>query len=129
VLAGDVTTLVHGADECAKAIAASEALFGRGDLRGLDEATLAAALAEAGLTRVPATPDRMPTVVDLLAATRIEGSKSAARRAIAAGGAYLNNRKVADEDAVPEPADLLHGRYLVLRRGRRTVAGVEIVTG
>jgi tyrosyl-tRNA synthetase len=129
VLAEDVTTLVHGADECTKAIAASEALFGRGDLRGLDEATLAAALDEAGLTRVPAAPDRMPTVVDLLAATRIEVSKSAARRAIAAGGAYLNNRKVASEDAVPEPADLLYGRYLVLRRGRRTVAGVEIVTG
>ncbi len=129
VLAEDVTTLVHGADECAKAIAASEALFGRGDLRGLDEATLAAALAEAGLTKVPATPDRMPTVVDLMAATGIVTSRSAARRAIAEGGAYLNNRKVADEDAVPEPADLLHGRYLVLRRGRRTVAGVEVVTG
>jgi tyrosyl-tRNA synthetase len=129
VLAEDVTTLVHGADECARVIAASRAMFGQGDLAALPEGTLAAALAEVGLTKVPATPDRMPTVVALLAATRIVTSRSDARRVIAEGGAYLNNRKVAGEDAVPEPADLLYGRYLVLRRGKRTVAGVEIVTG
>jgi tyrosyl-tRNA synthetase len=129
VLAEDVTTLVHGADECARVVAASRAMFGQGDLAALPESTLAAALTEVGLTTVRATPDGMPTVVDLLAATGLAASKSAARRAIAAGGAYLNNRKVASEDAVPEPADLLHGRYLVLRRGRRTVAGVEIATG
>jgi tyrosyl-tRNA synthetase len=70
----------------------------------------------------------LPTVVDLLAETGIVTSKSAARRAIAEGGAYLNNRKVVSEDAKPEPSDLLCGRYLVLRRGRRTVAGVEIVS-
>jgi tyrosyl-tRNA synthetase len=128
VLAEDVTTLVHGAEECARVIAASRAMFGQGDLAALPEATLAAALAEVGLTPVPATPDGMPTVVGLLVATGIATSRSDARRAIAGGGAYLNNRKVVSEDAVPEPADLLHGRYLVLRRGKRTVAGVEIVT-
>ena len=129
VLAEDVTTLVHGADECARVIAASRAMFGQGDLGALPEATLAAALAEVGLTTVRRPAHGMPAVVDLLAETGLVGSKSAARRAIDAGGAYLNNHKVATEDAVPQPSDLLHGRYLVLRRGRRNLAGVEVITG
>ena len=78
---------------------------------------------------VHAARESLPAVVDLLVATGIAASKSAARRMIAAGGAYLNNRKVTAEDAVPDVADLLYGRFLVLRRGRRTVAGVEVVTG
>jgi tyrosyl-tRNA synthetase len=127
VLAGDVTTLVHGEEECAKAVAASRALFGQGDLARLDERTLAAALAEAPSVKVQAGPEGLPTVVDLFAATGIAQSKSAARRAIAGGGAYLNNRKVTAEDATPGRADLLHGRFLVLRRGKRTVVGVEVV--
>jgi tyrosyl-tRNA synthetase len=117
VLAQDVTTLVHGAQECAKAVAASRALFGQGELADLDEQTLASALAE------------VPSVMDLLAATGIVESKSAARRAIAAGGAYLNNRKVVADDATPEPADLLYGQFLVLRRGKRTVGAVKIASG
>jgi tyrosyl-tRNA synthetase len=129
VLAQDVTALVHGEEECAKAVAASRALFGRGDLAALDEATLAAALTEAGLVRVEATGESLPTVVDLLVATGMMASKSAARRAIAEGGAYLNNRKVTSQDAVPDRSDLLYGRFLVLRRGKRTVAGVEIARG
>ncbi len=143
-LAQDMTVLVHGEAECAKAVAASRALFGQGDLAALDEATLAAALSEAGLVTIadrlgtgtaaapagPVTvssgPGQLPPVVDLLAATGVAASKSAARRAIAEGGAYLNNRKVTAPEAVPERSDLLHGRFLVLRRGKRTVAGVEI---
>jgi len=128
-LAEDITALVHGADECARVIAASKAMFGQGDLAALPESTLAAALAEVGLTTVRRPVQDMPTIVDLLAETGIVTSKSDARRAIAAGGAYLNNRKVTSEDAKPDPSDLLHGRYLVLRRGRRTVAGVKVVTG
>jgi len=128
-LAEDITALVHGADECARVIAASKAMFGQGDLAALPESTLAAALAEVGLTTVRCPVQDMPTIVDLLAETGIVTSKSDARRAIAAGGAYLNNRKVTSEDAKPDPSDLLHGRYLVLRRGRRTVAGVKVVTG
>jgi tyrosyl-tRNA synthetase len=128
VLAEDVTTLVHGAAECARAGAASKALFGQGDLVALDEPTLAASLAEAGCVTVRSTPESLPTVVDLLADTGLTNSKSGARRAIAEGGAYLNNRKVPGEDARPEAADLLHGRFLVLRRGRRAVAGVEVVS-
>ncbi len=127
-LAEDITTLVHGAEECARVIAASKAMFGHGDLAALPESTLAAALDEVGLTIVRRPVQDMPSVVDLLAETGIVASKSAARRVIAAGGAYLNNTKVASEEARPEPSELLYGRYLVLRRGRRTVAGVEVVS-
>jgi tyrosyl-tRNA synthetase len=129
VLAEDVTTVVHGAQECTKAVAASKALFGQGELADLDEPTLAAALAEVPSVTVPAGPSGLPKVADLLAATGITASKSAARRAIAEGGAYLNNRKVLAEEAEPARADLLYGRFLVLRRGKRTVGGVEVKSG
>jgi tyrosyl-tRNA synthetase len=122
-LANDLTTLVHGADQTARATAAGRALFGQGDLSELDEETLAAALAELELASI----DQLgPKVTDLMAATKIVESKSAARRAIDEGGAYLNNVKVTDVDAVPGEKDLLRGRFLVLRRGKRTVGGVEI---
>jgi tyrosyl-tRNA synthetase len=128
VLAEDVTTLVHGADEYARVVAASQALFGQGDLRALDERTLAAALAE--VPSVALEPGAaLPAVADLMAGAGIVPSKSAARRAIAGGGAYLNNEKVTEQDAVPQPGDLLHGRFLVLRRGKRTVGGVEVRSG
>lgn len=123
-LAEELTTLVHGPDECAKVVATSRALFGQGALDELDERTLGAALAEVPRTTV--TDGVLPTVVDLLADSGLVASKSAGRRAIKEGGAYLNNVKVTAEDAVPDPADLLHGRYLVLRRGKRHIAGVEV---
>ena len=126
VLAEDVTTLVHGAQECAKAAAASRALFGQAELADLDEPTLAAALAEVPSMAVKPTSSGLPKVVDLLAGTGIVASKSAARRVIAQGGAYLNNRKVLTEEAEPDRADLLYGRFLVVRRGKRAVAGVEV---
>ena len=140
LLADDVTTLVHGEQECARAVAASRALFGQGNLHALDERTLAAVLAEvpsAVVSAGPAAADAaigskgpgqggLPKVADLMAAAGITESKSAARRAIAQGGAYLNNVKVSDPDAVPRLSDLLLGRYLVLRRGKRAVGGVEI---
>jgi tyrosyl-tRNA synthetase len=132
VLAAEVTTLVHGADECARAVAASRALFGQGDLRTLDQRTLAAALAEIPSVQVKvadADPAALPKLADLIAAAGLTTSRSEARRAIAQGGAYLNNVKVADADAVPQPGDLLQGRYLVLRRGKRAVGGVEVVAG
>jgi len=129
VLAEDLTTLVHGPEEYARAVAASRALFGQGDLRALDEKTLAAALAEVPLATLPAPGDALPPVADLMAEVGIVPSKSAARRAIAEGGAYLNNTKVTDQDSVPLASDLLHGKFLVLRRGKRTVGGVEVGTG
>jgi tyrosyl-tRNA synthetase len=134
-LAEEMTTLVHGADETAKAIAASRALFGQGDLAELDEQTLAAALAEIPSTTIKAAagggdgPGGLPTIAELMADTAIVPSRSAARRAIAGGGAYLNNRKVAEPDARPAQEDLLYGRFLVLRHGKRTVGGVTVQSG
>src|SRR5690606_1657023 len=122
--AEEMTTLVHGADETARVVAASRALFGQGALEELDERTLQAALAEVPRTEVP--KGELPTVVDLLAASGLCKSKSEARRAIAQGGVYLNNAKVESEDAAPSAEDLLHGRFLVLRRGKRNVGGVEV---
>ena len=127
LLAEELTTLVHGEAELARVQAASEALFGQGDLRALDAATLAAAVAEVPHAEVDRLPGgELPPVADLMAAAGIVPSKSAARRAIAEGGAYLNNEKVMAEDAVPSADDLLHGEYLVLRRGKRTVGAVRL---
>jgi tyrosyl-tRNA synthetase len=123
-LAEEVTTLVHGAEECARVIAASRALFGQGSLADLDEATLSAAVAELRPAEITVPAGELPLIANLMAEAGIVPSVSAARRAIAEGGAYLNNRKITDVNAAPGPEDLLHGRYLVLRRGKRTVGAV-----
>lgn len=123
-LAEELTALVHGDAERDAVVAASQALFGRGELEALPERTLSAALAE--LPRAVVPPGPLPPVVDLLAASGLCESKSAARRAVKEGGAYVNNRKVADEGEVPATEDLLHGRYLVLRRGKRHLAAVLV---
>ncbi|MGA4842801.1 tyrosine--tRNA ligase [Streptomyces sp. G45] len=120
-LAEELTTLVHGADQCAAVIAASKALFGQGDLGDLDAATLAAALSELPRAEVA----ELGPVVDLFAEVGLVASKSAARRTVKEGGAYVNNVKVAAEDAVPAREELLHGRWLVLRRGKKNLAAVE----
>ncbi|WP_445400103.1 tyrosine--tRNA ligase [Streptomyces sp. LE64] len=122
-LAEELTTLVHGAEQCAAVTAASRALFGQGELADLDPATLAAALSEVPHARVEA----LGPVVDLFAAVGLVASKSAARRTVKEGGAYVNNVKVTAEDAVAEAAELLHGRWLVLRRGKRNLAAIELV--
>ncbi|WP_017595108.1 tyrosine--tRNA ligase [Nocardiopsis potens] len=124
-LAEELTTLVHGEEECRKVIDASRALFGQADLDALDAATLGAALAEVPRTELPALGDGV-LVVDLLAETGLVPSKSAARRAVQDGGAYLNNTKVTDLEAKATEADLLHGRFLVVRRGKRNVGGVDV---
>ena len=120
-LAADVTTLVHGAQATASVTAASGALFGRGDLHDVDEATLFAALAETGLVRFGVHD--IPTVVELFRTAGLASSSSEARRTVAEGGANINNERIIDPDHTPTRADLLHGRYLVLRRGKRAVAG------
>jgi tyrosyl-tRNA synthetase len=121
-LADQVTTLVHGEAETVHAKAAAAALFGTGDLRELSPDTLAAALREAGSTKAAAgTP-----YVDLLVATGLVKSKGEARRTISEGGAYLNNERVSDPDLVPTEADRVAGGWLVLRRGKKHLAGVEI---
>ena len=125
-LAEEVTTLVHGAEETARITAAAAALFGRGALTDLAPTTLLSALREAGLAQVDAGPP-LPPLVDLLVASGLSASKGEARRTIGEGGAYLNNVRVEDPTAVPGPEDLLAGGLLVLRRGKRHVAGVEVV--
>ncbi|MEU6487073.1 tyrosine--tRNA ligase [Streptomyces sp. NPDC046887] len=121
-LAEELTTLVHGADQCAAVINASKALFGQGELGELDEATLAAALAELPHAKVAAPG----AVVDLFAEVGLAPSKSAARRTVKEGGAYVNNVKVTAEDAEVSADELLHGRWLVLRRGKKNLAAIEV---
>jgi tyrosyl-tRNA synthetase len=125
LLAEELTMLVHGAQQLAKVQAASQALFGQGDLAALDEDTLAAAARAVPFAAIEAGRP-LPAVADLMAACGIVASKSAARRAIAEGGAYLNNVKVTAEDAAPVTADLLPGGFLILRRGKRTVGAVRV---
>ncbi|MFI2752597.1 tyrosine--tRNA ligase [Cellulomonas sp. P22] len=121
-LAHDVTSLVHGTHAADQVVAASQALFGRGELAGLDAVTLAAAVAE-----LPTASARLgDPLVDLFAASGLVASKGAARRAVAEGGAAVNNVKVADEADVLAPEHLLHGRWAVLRRGKRTLAVVDV---
>jgi tyrosyl-tRNA synthetase len=124
-LAAELTTLVHGSHQTEQVIAASQALFGRGDLRELDEVTVAAALTEVPSATVDSADG--PTIVDLLVATGLTESRGAARRAVAEGGAYVNNVKVTDDQWVPVENDLLHGQWIVLRRGKRNVAGARVV--
>jgi tyrosyl-tRNA synthetase len=123
-LAEELTALVHGEDEARQAIAASRALFGRGSLDELSADTLRAALSEAGLVSVRG---ELPTVGALLRESGLVSSANEARRTIAEGGAYVNNERVTDGEAVVPPSALLQGRFLVLRRGKRTFAGVELV--
>jgi tyrosyl-tRNA synthetase len=122
-LAQELTTLVHGEAATNSVELASQALFGRGELGGLDEGTLAAALREASVAELsPGGPD---AITDLLVATGLSASKGAARRTIAEGGVSVNNVKITSDDWVPQAADFLFGRWLVVRRGKRNVAGVQ----
>ena len=126
-LAEELTTLVHGADATAAVVAASAALFGRGDLADSDPDTLAAALSEAGgavLTEEDVTEAGVPFVA-LFAKCGLVNGTSAARRSIAEGGAYLNNERVTDVDHRVTASDLLHGRWVVLRRGKRHFAAAD----
>jgi tyrosyl-tRNA synthetase len=128
-LANELTALVHGDVERRDAEAAGRALFGHGDLAGLPEATLSAALRETPHGQVEpgeVVDGVLPTIVELLVRSGLVDSKGAARRAIAEGGAYVNNQRVADENWRPSREDLLGGQWLVLRRGKRSVGGVRL---
>ena len=123
-LAQEFTDLVHGERATQQVILASSALFGRGELRELDASVLEAALAEAPKGQVRLADE--PTIVDLLIASGLAESRGAARRTVNEGGAYVNNAKVTDEEWKPAPSDLLHGKWLVLRRGKRNNASVQV---
>ncbi len=123
-LADEVTTLVHGESETEQAKAAAAALFGGGDLHQLQGRTLAAALREAGSV---ALSGELPAIVDLLVESGLAKSKGEARRTVGEGGAYLNNERVDDPERVPSEQDLVAGSWLVLRRGKKKFAGIEVL--
>ncbi len=125
-LARELTTLVHGAKECENVEAASKALFGQGELIDLDAKTLNAALSQLPRAEIKKS-ETIPTWVDLICATGVVESKSAARRIVKEGGAYLNNTKVTAEDFAPVIGDAIHGRFLVLRKGKRDLASIELI--
>jgi len=124
-LARELTSLVHSEETTQRVEAAARALFGQGELSELDEATLSSALAELPRTTVSSS-EEIPSWVDLLAATGVVDSKSAARRIVKEGGAYLNNVKISGEDFRPSKSDFLCGKYAVLRKGKRDLAAVEL---
>jgi tyrosyl-tRNA synthetase len=124
-LAAEVTELVHGNDAATRAAEASRALFGQGDLGTLDPATLEAAFADLPRASIPGG-NGIPSVLDLLVASGLSDSRGAARRVLSEGGAYVNNERVADPGAVPSRGDLLAGRWLLLRRGKRNLAVAEV---
>lgn len=121
-LAADITTLVHGAPVTAAVQAASAALFGRGDVTGLDLRTLVDATGELPGARVALGT----SVVDALVAVGLVDSRNAARRTIGDGGASLNNVKVTDPEQVLGAPDFLHGRVALLRRGRKNLAAARL---
>jgi tyrosyl-tRNA synthetase len=125
-LARELTTLLHGAETTQRVEAAARALFGQGELGELDEATLASALAELPRATISKN-EEIPTWVDLIAAAGVVDSKSAARRIVKEGGAYLNNVKISGEDFAPSKSDFLCGKYAVLRKGKRDLAAIELI--
>jgi tyrosyl-tRNA synthetase len=125
-LARELTALLHGAETTQRVEAAARALFGQGELGELDEATLASALAELPRATISKN-EEIPTWVDLIAAAGVVDSKSAARRIVKEGGAYLNNVKISGEDFAPSKSDFLCGKYAVLRKGKRDLAAIELI--
>lgn len=121
-LAREVTSLIHGADQAARVERAGQALFGRDDVHSLDEGTLAAALSEAPHAQLPVDT----SVIDALVALGLCESKGAARRAVREGGAYVNNVRVTEEDAALGVADRLAGGWVLIRRGKRLIGGVQL---
>lgn len=124
-LAYEVTSLVHGVEATEKVLAASEALFGKGDFATLDEATLKAATEE--LPHAVLSADQLD-MVTVLTETGLSASKSEARRTLKEGGAAINNVKVQGEDAALSTQDLLLGKYAVVRRGKKNMALVELAS-
>ena len=125
-LAKELTSLVHSPDVAMRVEEAAKALFGQGDLSQLDLPTLTSALSELPRTTV-SSGQEIPTWVDLIAASGVVDSKSAARRIVNEGGAYLNNEKISGEDFRPSKTDFLCGKYAVLRKGKRDLAAVELL--
>ena len=117
--------MVHGKEATKSVELAARALFGKANLTDLDEETLRGALSETEVAEIESGQPR--TIVDLLVASSLADSKGAARRTIKEGGAYVNNERVSDSEWEPSESDLLHGVWLVLRRGKKNFAGAKFV--
>jgi len=125
-LADDITDLVHGVMARQAATAAAAAVFGRADLREIDAPMLAQVANELHAAPLASTDGQLPMVVDALVASGVVATRSDARRAIREGGASVNNQRVSAEDARLTPEDLLAGKWVVVRRGKKTVGAVQI---
>ena len=122
-LARELTSLVHGDKAAQQAEIAAAALFGQGELSEVDEETLGAALSQLPKVELDKN-ETIPSWIDLASTSGIVKSKSDARRIIKEGGAYLNNQKITGEDFAPNKNDLIHGKFLVLRKGKRELGAV-----
>lgn len=124
-LAKELTTLVHGKDICDQVINASDALFGQGELKNIDESVLKAALSETGLVEIE-NKQNLPNIIEILVLTKLCDSKSSAKRTVDEGGAYINNVRINDPQWVVQKNDFLHAKYLVVRRGKKSMAGIKL---
>ena len=126
-LAQEMTALVHSVEDLAQVEQASAVLFGSGDFSSLNQKTLESVLAEAGLVEVQLLNGQLPPAVDLFVSAGVVKSKTEARRMIADGAAWVNNQKLEPETVDITRESLLFGQYLVLRRGRKTIAGIKLL--
>ena len=124
-LAKELTIFVHGKDICDQVINASDALFGQGELKNIDESVLKAALSETGLVEIENKQD-LPNIIEILVLTKLCDSKSSAKRTVDEGGAYINNVRINDPQWVVQKNDFLHAKYLVVRRGKKSMAGIKL---
>lgn len=124
-LAKELTILVHGKDICNQVINASDALFGQGELKNIDESVLKAALSETGLVEIE-NKQNLPNIIEILVLTKLCDSKSSAKRTVDEGGAYINNVRINDPQWVVQKNDFLHAKYLVVRRGKKSMAGIKL---
>ncbi len=121
-LAEELTRCVHGDRGAEQAELAGRALFGRAEISDLDEDTVAAVMRTA--PHGAWTAEQEPTIVDLLVTASVCKSRSEARRAVAEGGAYLNNERITDGEELIGRDRLIHGRWWLVRRGKRTFGAV-----
>ena len=124
-LAKELTILVHGKDICDQVINASDALFGQGELKNIDESVLKAALSETGLVEIE-NKQNLPNIIEILVLTKLCDSKSSAKRTVDEGGAYINNVRINDPQWVVQKNDFLHAKYLVVRKGKKSMAGIKL---
>jgi tyrosyl-tRNA synthetase len=123
-LAREVTGYIHGTEIAERVETAAKALFGQGDLFALDLQVLEFALSE--LPKVEVSLGEIPSWIDLMAASKVVDSKSAARRIVKEGGAYINNAKVLDENFSPAPSDFIHGKFALLRKGKKDLVALVL---